>query len=237
MAELNAIVDDLVIANHILAHEGVVDAMGHVSVRHPEHPERFLLSRSRAPELVQVEDIREFGFDGEPIEDRNEPLYGERPIHGSIYEARADVMSVVHSHSLEVIPFGITEMQLRPLFHVCASIGSDIPTWDIRDKFGATNLLVLTSDQGRDLAKTLGNARVALLRGHGSVVAAGSLKEAVRTAIYLQVNAKLQLQVMGCKEVRGLSPEEIALCTERNNSPLAINKAWDYWVSRASNRS
>ena len=146
-------------------------------------------------------------------------------------------MSIVHSHSLEVIPFGITELELRPLIHVCASIGTDIPTWDIRDKFGATNLLVLTPEHGRDLAKTLGNARVVLLRGHGSVVAAGSLKEAVRTAIYLQVNAKLQLQVMGCKEVRALSPEEIALCTERNFTPLATEKAWAYWVSRASNRS
>jgi ribulose-5-phosphate 4-epimerase/fuculose-1-phosphate aldolase len=225
-------VNELVVANRILAHEGVVDAFGHVSMRHPENPSRFLLSRSRAPELVVADDIRAFGFDGEPIEDRGERLYGERPIHGSIYAARPDVMAVVHSHSFEVIPFGIADLRLRPVVHVCAPIGADIPVWDIRDKFGPTNLLVLTNEQGQDLARCLGTGRVALMRGHGSVAAAGSLREAVMTAIYLQVNARLQLQLVGCGPINALTPEEIALCTERQFGPLALRKAWDYWVAR-----
>jgi ribulose-5-phosphate 4-epimerase/fuculose-1-phosphate aldolase len=229
---LTEAVNELVTANRILAHEGVVDAFGHVSVRHPGDPTRFLLSRSRAPELVLPEDIREFAMDGEPIEDRGERLYGERPIHGAIYAARPDVGAVVHSHSLEVIPFGIANLRLQPVAHVCAPIGADIPVWDIRDRFGPTNLLVLTNEQGRDLAQCLGNARVALMRGHGSVAAAASLREAVMTAIYLQVNARLQLQIVGCGEINALTEEEIALCTERQFGPLALRKAWDYWVAR-----
>ena len=237
MPDLKETVDELAVANRILAHEGVVDAFGHVSVRHPDDPSRFLLSRSRAPELVTPGDIREFTFDGQPVEDRGESQYGERPIHGSIYAARPDVMSVVHSHSLEVIPFGIAEnLKLRPLAHVCAPIGADIPVWDIRDRFGPTNLLVLTNEQGQDLARGLGNARVALMRGHGSVVAAGSLQAAVMTAIYLQVNARLQLQLTGCGEINALTPEEVALCTARQLGPLAMRKAWDYWVDRCGYR-
>ena len=225
-------VNELVVANRILAHEGVVDAFGHVSVRHPDDPARFLLSRSRAPELVVADDIRAFGFDGEPVEDRGERLYGERPIHGAIYAARPDVMAVVHSHSFEVIPFGIADLRLQPVVHVCAPIGAEIPVWDIRDKFGPTNLLVLTGEQGQDLARCLGTARVALMRGHGSVAAAGSLREAVMTAVYLQVNARLQLQLVGCGPINALTPEEVALCTERQFGPLALRKAWDYWVER-----
>ncbi len=233
MSDLKETFDELAIANRILAHEGVVDAFGHVSVRHPNDPSRFLLSRSRAPELVTPDDIREFGFDGQPIEDIGESQYGERPIHGSIYAARPDVMSVVHSHSLEVIPFGIAaDLKLQPLCHVCAPIGSDIPIWDIRDNFGPTNLLVLTNEMGQDLARCLGTARVALMRGHGSVVAAHSLQEAVMTAVYLQVNARLQLQLKGCGAINALSPEEVELCMQRQLGPLAMRKAWDYWVDR-----
>lgn len=225
---------DLVIANRILAREGVVDAFGHVSVRHPTKPERFLLSRSRAPELVAVEDIREFDLTSEPVEDRGERQYGERPIHAAIYEARPDVHAIVHNHSHEVIPFGIAaNLRLRPVAHVCAPIGAEIPVWDIRRTFGHTDLLVLTMEQGRDLARGLGDSTVALMRGHGAVVACRSLKEAIMTAIYLQVNAKLQLQVLHEPDVTFLSPEEIALCTRRQFGPLALRKAWDYWVTRA----
>jgi len=234
MSDLAQCAAELAVANRILAREGVVDAFGHVSMRHPDDPERFLLARSRAPELVVAEDIREFGLDGTPIEDRGERLYGERPIHAAIYAARPDVQAIVHSHSQEVIPFGIASgLRMQPVAHVCAPIGADIPVWDIRDRFGPTNLLVLDMDQGRDLARGLGDARVALMRGHGSVCAAGNLKEAVMTAVYLQVNARLQLQVVGCGEINALTPEEVELCTDRQFGPLALRKAWDYWVARA----
>lgn len=234
MSDLAQCRADLVTANHILAREGVVDAFGHVSLRHPDNAERFLLSRSRAPELVGLDDIREFDLDGQPIEDLGERLYGERPIHAAIYAVRPDVDSIVHSHSHEVIPFGVADLVMQPIAHVCAPIGLEIPIWDIRDRFGATDLLVLDLDQGRDLATCLGAARVALMRGHGSVVAAGSLRQAVMTAVYLQVNAKLLLQLVGCGAVNALTPDEIELCTKRQFGPLALRKAWDYWVARAA---
>lgn len=233
MEDLVPQVRELVAANRILAREGVVDAFGHVSMRHPGNPERYLMSRSRAPELVTAEDIMEFTLDGEPVDARGRAPYGERPIHGAIYETRPEIGSVVHNHAHEIIPFGVTGVQIRAIAHVCGPIGVDIPTWDIRDRFGETDHLVVTMEQGRDLAACVGEGRVALMRGHGGVVAGGSVKEAVMTAVYLQVNAKLQLQATVLGAPNFLTPTEVEKCTARQFAPLAIDRAWDYWRARA----
>ena len=168
MADLKQAYRDLVIANRVLAHQGVVDAYGHVSIRHPEKPDHFLLSRSRSPELVTADDIMEFTLDGKVVGDDKRPPYLERFIHGCLYEARPDVGSVVHSHAEETLAFGITGVPMKPVIHVASSMGPEVPVWDIAEKFGDhTNLLVVNTDQGRDLAKRIGPGRVALMRGHG----------------------------------------------------------------------
>jgi Ribulose-5-phosphate 4-epimerase and related epimerases and aldolases len=151
--------DELVTANRILAREGVVDAFGHVSIRHPHHPDRFCLSRARAPECIEVADIMEFALDGTPIEAGGRQPYAERYIHAGIYEARPDVQAVVHNHSPAVIPFGITGTPLRPVMHMCASMGTEVPVWDSRTRFGDTNLLVTALPMARDLAAALGRGR------------------------------------------------------------------------------
>ena len=220
------------VANRILAREDVVDAYGHVSLRHPDDPERFLLARSVSPALVTPADIMEFDLDCNPIDDDRRP-YGERPIHGAAYQARPDVNAVVHNHSHAVIPFGVTNTPIRPLVHVGSGIGPEVPVWDIADNFGDTNMLVLTMEQGRDLAKCLGAGRVALMRGHGCVVVGPNLKEAVMVSIYLQVNAQLQIASMQMGEVKYLSPEEERLYQEIQFSPLSMDRAWEYLEERA----
>jgi HCOMODA/2-hydroxy-3-carboxy-muconic semialdehyde decarboxylase len=225
---------ELALANRILAREGVVDTFGHVSIRHPQRSERFFMSRSRAPELVTVDDLMEFELDGTPVDARGRTPYSERFIHGAIYEARADVASVIHNHSHAVIPYGITPVKLRPVLHVGAAIGEEIPVWDIARRFGDTNLLVVDMDQARDLAATLGKNRVALMRGHGCAVAGRTLREAVFSAVYLQVNAQLQTQAMLLSdEVRYLSPGEVAKAKEMTSQPLGLERAWEYWTLRA----
>jgi len=225
---------DLALANRILAHEGVVDAFGHVSMRHPERPERFFMSRSRAPELVTVDDLMEFELDGTPVDPRGRTPYSERFIHGAIYEKRKDVQSVIHNHSHEIIPYGVTPVKLRPVLHVGAAIGEEVPVWDIRKKFGDTNMLVVNMEQGRDLAATLGMNRVALMRGHGCAVAGTTLREAVFTAVYLQVNAKLQTQALALSgEVQYLSPGELAKAKEMTSQAIGLDRAWEYWILRA----
>ena len=212
----------------------MVDAFGHVSVRHPQHPGRFLLARSRSPELVTVDDLMEFELDGTPLDARGRQPYLERFIHGAIYEKRQDVHSVIHNHSHEVIPYGITPVKLRPVLHVGAAMGEEVPVWDIRTKFGDSNMLVVNMDQGRDLAATLGANRVALMRGHGCAVAGKSLREAVFTAIYLQVNAKLQSEAMHLSsQVEYLSPGELRLVKHMLSEPVALERAWEYWTMRA----
>ncbi len=223
----------LVAANRILAHEGVVDAFGHVSLRHPENPDRYLLSQSRAPELVGMNDLMEFTLEGDPIDQERRPMYAERPIHGGVYEARPDVQAVVHNHSPAVIPFGVTGTPLRPVFHLAAIMGDEVPVWDIRDRFGNTNLLVTTMEQGRDLARCVGGGRAALMRGHGCVVAGSSLKEAVMAAIYLQVNARLLLDSLPWGNVIYLSAGEVEKMSETQLLPLSVNRAWEYWSMRA----
>ena len=164
MEDVRDTIRELVIANRILAREGVVDAFGHISVRNPNNRESYFISVSRAPELITIDDIVEFRLDGEPIGDlKGRTPYGERAIHGGIYELRQDVNSVVHNHSQEVVPFASTNTLIRPLLHMSAPIGATIPIWDIRDKFGETNHLVVTMEQGRDLATTLGNNASALM--------------------------------------------------------------------------
>jgi len=234
MPDLDALLLDLATANRILAREDVVDAFGHVSIRHPERPDRYFLSRSRSPGLVTRADLVEFTLEGEAV-DPNErrSFYIERPIHGAVYEARSDVQAVIHNHSYSVIPFGISPTPLRPVLHVAGGIGATIPVWDIRRKFGDTNLLVTTMDQGRNLAATLGAASVALMRGHGCVVAAESLKKAVSAAIYLQVNAAILLEALKLGEVTYLSPGEVEATAAMTANPIAVERTWEYWASRA----
>ena len=168
MSNLDTLIQDLVIANRILAKEDVVDAYGHVSVRHPDDPSHFLIARSLAPELVTAEDIVELGLDGQPVGDEKRTLYLERFIHAAIFEARPDVMAVVHAHAEDTLAFGIANAtKLRPVIHSGSFIGTEVPVWDIADNFGDTNLLVTNMEQGRDLAKCLGGNNVTLMRGHG----------------------------------------------------------------------
>lgn len=231
MTDLTALIDKLVTANHVLAHEDVVDAFGHITVRHPDNPERFFMSRSRSPELVEASDIVEFDLDCEPQGPYEGRLYSERPIHGTIYAARPDVMSVVHHHSYKVVPFSVSTTPLKPMLHVAARIGEVIPVWDIRDKFGDTNMLVTTLDQGRDLAATLGDRACVLMRGHGAAVAGSSIEDAVITSLYLQVNAQLQMDALRLGEVTYLTPGEVEIGGVQRET--GMDRAWEYLCRRA----
>ena len=232
MPKLDHLIEELVTANHILAREGVVDSFGHISVRHPDNPQRYLLSRSRAPDCIEPDDIMEFALDGTPVDARGRAPYLERYIHGALYEARPDVMSVVHNHSESVIPFGVTGKKLRPIFHMGASIGHEVPVWDSHDQFGDTALLVETMEMGRDLAKLIGSGATALMRGHGATVAGRNIRHAVYVSVYLEVNARLQKQAMDMGEVKFLHSGEVDQVVARIG-PYGINRAWENWCRRA----
>jgi ribulose-5-phosphate 4-epimerase/fuculose-1-phosphate aldolase len=223
----------LIAANRILANENVVDAFGHVSVRDPRNPQRFVMSRSRSPALVEFEDLMEFDLNGEPINARGRRPYGERMIHAAIYDTRPDVHSVVHHHAYSVLPFTITDVPLRPVVHTASVIGAEIPVWDIREHFGETDMLVRSIEQGRNLAATLADNTCLLMRGHGAVVVGANIQRAVITAVYLQVNADVLLKAQSLGEPTFLSDEEIRLSTETQFSPLAVPRAWEYFCQRA----
>ncbi|MBM0104919.1 class II aldolase/adducin family protein [Steroidobacter sp. S1-65] len=222
----------LATANHILAHEGVVDAFGHISARHPERPDRFLLSCSRSPALVSAEDIMEFDLSSNVIGSDARSPYLERFIHGAIYQTRPDVQAVVHSHAHELIPFGVTATPIRPLIHVAGAIGAKVPVWDIAENFGDTSLLVTNDAIGRDLAAKLGSNTVALMRGHGAVVTGSSVRNAVLTSIYLSVNASLDLQSRALGEVKYLSAGEIDKTVAALLGEAPAARAWEYFEKR-----
>jgi len=232
MATLEEHLEDLVIANRILAHEGVVDGFGHVSLRHPERPDRFFMSRSRSPELVTRDDIMEFDLDCNPIDQRGRVMYGERAIHGGIFQARPDIGSVVHNHAHEVIPYSVTKAPMRQVIHTAGGMGAHVPVWDIRDDFGDTDLLVRNLAQGRSLAKTLGDNAAVLMRGHGCSVVGKTVRDAVRIAVYLMVNARLQTESMRLGDVTFLSVGEISATADMAASPLASDRIWEYWTRR-----
>jgi ribulose-5-phosphate 4-epimerase/fuculose-1-phosphate aldolase len=231
--KLQSTIETLVIANRILAQKGVLDSFGHVSARHPDNPERYLMSRARSARVVTAEDILEYTLDSKPIDSRGAQLFGERPIHGCIYLARPDVMAVCHNHAYSLLPFAVTKAVMRPAIHVASAIGKEVLTWDIHDQFGETNLLVTTNEMGSSLAAFLGDRPVALMRGHGSVVVGKSIPEMVFTAYYLQVNAEVLVHSHALGTVQYLSPEEVELCTALNFSPLAQNRVWEDWVLQA----
>jgi ribulose-5-phosphate 4-epimerase/fuculose-1-phosphate aldolase len=236
MAKLDTIIKDLVIANRILAKEDVVDAYGHVSIRNPDNPKSFFISRSLAPELIEKDDIVELGLDGEPLKNEKRSLYLERFIHAAIYEMRPDINSVVHAHAEDTLPFGIAAAtKLKPVIHSGSFIGPNVPVWDIADKFGATNVLVTNMAQGRDLAKCLGKNSVALMRGHGFASAARSLIEVVRLSVYLPRNARalMRAKMLGGK-IKYLSKGEMD-ARNKGYSPYSNEtwRAWEYWANKA----
>jgi ribulose-5-phosphate 4-epimerase/fuculose-1-phosphate aldolase len=229
---LTQALDELVTANRILAREGVVDSFGHVSIRHPDRPDRYLLSRARAPECIEVDDLMEFTCDGAAIDAAGRKPYAERFIHGAVYDARPTVQAIVHHHSPSVIPFSVTEALLSPVMHMCAGIGTRIPTWDSRASFGDTNLLVTNVDMATELAAALGDRPVILMRGHGCVVAGLSLREVVFNSIYLQLNADLQMKASGLGDITFLSEGEVAAVL-RTRGSFTFERAWEFWCRRA----
>jgi HCOMODA/2-hydroxy-3-carboxy-muconic semialdehyde decarboxylase len=222
------LVDRLVLANRILYAQGVVDGFGHVSVRHDRSPEHFLLARNMAPALVRREDILVFDLAGDPLDARGRRVYLERFIHGEIYRARADVRSIVHSHSPSLIPFGVTGRALLPVFHMSGFLGEGAASFEIRDVAGDTDMLVSNAALGAALARTLGERSTVLMRGHGSTVVGSSLEQAVYRAVYAEVNARLQLQAMALGTVTYLNAQEAAKSAAANDTQLA--RAWDLWA-------
>lgn len=227
-----ALIDDLVSANHILVTENVFDGFGHVSVRHDQRPDRFLISRSLAPSMVQAEDILACDLEGQVIDAQGRKSYLERFIHSAIYKARPDVMAVIHSHSPAVIPFGVTGARLRPICHMSGFLGSQTPVYDIRDAVGeSSDMLIRNQALGESLARTLGANAVALMRGHGSVAVGPTLQKAVFRAIYTEANARLQMQAMQMGEVNFMSADEAFNSNEVNEQQL--DRPWQLWKLKA----
>jgi len=233
--------EDLVAANRILAEYGVIDAYGHVSLRSPRDPQRYYLARAIAPERVQLEDLLEYDLDSKLLDDaRRSPVaesVRERFIHGEIYKARPEVMAVVHNHSPSVVPFSVTEVALRPIFHMAAFVGEGLPNFEIRDAQKGTDLLVKTAALGQALAKKLSTKPAALMRGHGAVVVGENLPRAVGRSVYLELSARMQAQAMALAGAGGkityLDEAEV-----RASVPVQdYNRAWPLWREKALARA
>jgi len=226
----SALIEDLVAANRILAALEIVDGYGHVSVRHDKDPNRYLIARSIAPEAVTANDVLELGLDSKPVDGSDARMYLERFIHGEIYKARPEVKAVVHNHAAAVIPFGASNIPLRPIYHMAGFVGRGVPIFDIRKVAGDTDMLVKTPALGAALARTLGDKPAALMRGHGAVVVGDSLPQVVGRSYYLQMDAKLQAQAMALGgDITYLDAGEAA----RTEGFGGYERAWDLWKSKA----
>jgi ribulose-5-phosphate 4-epimerase/fuculose-1-phosphate aldolase len=227
------LIADLAAASRILAAQGVVDGFGHVSMRHPSDPGRYLMSRSVAPALVMPGDIVEYNLGSEPVNANGRASFLERFIHGEIYKARPDIMSVVHSHSPSVVPFGLVGVPMQAMFHNAAFLAAGVPVFDIREKFGATDMLVGDAQKGVALARALGKSDIVLMRAHGAVACAPTLQSAVFRAVYTEVNARIQhwtIALGGGKPPAALDKEEGRLADAVNEK--AGLRAWDLWRSQ-----
>jgi ribulose-5-phosphate 4-epimerase/fuculose-1-phosphate aldolase len=224
------VLHQLIVTTRIMANEGVLDAFGHVSVRHPRDRNRYFIPRHRAPELAEVSDLVELNLDSEPVRPTQFRLYSERVIHGEIYKARPDVNAVVHHHAHAVLPYAISGRELVPVFHLGAVIGSKVPFWDQRDEFGDTNMLVVKPEEGASLARALGPHWMVLMRRHGATVAGTDLRQLAFRTVFGCHNAKLQSEAIAHGHVDQLSPGEQDITEAGQLGPNPIERAWDYWV-------
>jgi HCOMODA/2-hydroxy-3-carboxy-muconic semialdehyde decarboxylase len=230
---LAAQIQELVTAGRILSAEGVIASFGHVTCRHPDRPDRFLMPRVRAAELVEPEDVLEFHLDGAPVRPTAARVFAERAIHAAVYRARPDVAAVCHHHAPAVMPFCVSGVALVPVFHLGATMGARVPLWDSRDEFGDTDLLVATEAQGASLARTLGEHWTVLMRGHGATVAGRTLRELVFRCVYGARNAEAQRLALQLGAAKALTPGEAEAAGEFNLRPFATDRAWERWSRRA----
>ncbi|MGB6350109.1 MAG: class II aldolase/adducin family protein [Pseudolabrys sp.] len=228
------LIEDLVAANRILADQGLLDGWGHVSVRHDRDPNRFLMARGMAAQLVTAQDIIEFDLDSRPVDTHGLPmsaLFTERYIHGEIYKLRPDVIAIVHTHAPSLIPFGVTKVPLLPMYHRSAFISFGIPVFEIRERGGMTDMLIRNATLGRNLAEALGDHPAALMRGHGAVITGPSLPRVVGRTIFLALNATLQAQAMSMgTPITYMDPEEARKIEEREGHGLA--RTWEGWKQK-----
>ena len=231
---LNDVIAELALANRILANEGVLDAFGHVSARHPRDPKRYLLSRSRSPLLIEPDDILEYTLDSVPVKPAKVHLYAERVIHGCIYQSRADVMAVCHHHAPAIMPFAIAGVPIMPVFHLGAAMGEEAPFWDQHDEFGDTNLLVVKPEEGRSLARALGSHSVVMMNRHGATVVGGGLKELVSRSIFMCQNAEYQLRAQMLSATAPLHKGETKLAGALSLMPTVVSRTWEYWSARVA---
>ena len=227
------LLEDLAAASRILVDQGVFDAAGHVSMRHPGHPERFLMSRSLAPQMITADDIMEFDIDSNAIDARGRSGFIERYLHGEIFRARPDVMAIAHSHSPSTIAFGLSNVPMRAMYHNAAFLAAGVPVFDIREKFGATDIVISTPEKGAALAQVLADKPVALLRAHGMVATGPSLPVAVFRAIFTVTSAHIQHQALALGgPVAALDAEEGRLADVVNVQ--TVGRAWDLWKKRVT---
>ncbi len=231
---LDDLIEELALANRILAHEGVLDAFGHVSARHPSDPGRYLLPRSRSPALIEPGDILQFTLDSAPVKPPKAHLYAERVIHGCIYQARSDVMAVCHHHAPAIMPFAIAGKPIVPVFHLGAAMGEEAPFWDQHDEFGDTNLLVVKQEEGHSLARALGQHSAVLMNRHGATVVGGGLRELVSRAIFMCQNAEYQLRALTLGAATPLHRGEIKLAGAISRLPNVVTRTWEYWSARVN---
>jgi ribulose-5-phosphate 4-epimerase/fuculose-1-phosphate aldolase len=220
------------LANRIVAHEGVLDGFGHISVRHPSDPDRYLLARSRSPELIEPADVLEFDLDSKLLTPGDFLPYGECVIHGEIYKARPNVTAVCHHHSTAILPFCVTGARMRPMNGLGSVMGATVPFWDSHDEFGDTPMVLTTSKQGASLAKALGAHWMVLMRRHGATVVGATVQETVFRSIHTHRNAELQLRAMALGEITALTRGEAAMACDYSLRERPMGRAWEYWVTR-----
>jgi ribulose-5-phosphate 4-epimerase/fuculose-1-phosphate aldolase len=228
---------ELALANRIVANEGVIDAFGHVSMRHPDNPNRYLLSRSRAPELVTADDFIEYDINSQPLRDPGVGQYSERVIHGEIYKARPEVNSVCHHHCPAFMPLLATGTDYMPIFHLGAVGGIRPPFWDQRDEFGDTNMLVVKPEEGASLARALGKHWMVLMMRHGVTVAGISVRDCVFRSVYSARNAEYQVRALTIgSDIATLSPGETKLAGQISAKTTGLMRSWEYWSMRIANK-
>jgi HCOMODA/2-hydroxy-3-carboxy-muconic semialdehyde decarboxylase len=225
---------DLITAYRICVNEGILDSFGHISVRSVSNPAHFFMPRASAPSLITRADIVELNLDGNPVLPNAPRTNGERFIHSEIYKARPDVQSVIHAHTMAVLPFGVAGVALRPVVAQAGFLPPETPIFDSREAYGVNakerGMLVRTAPLGAALAKKLAGNPVVLMRGHGMTVVADSVKRATVQAVYTQIDAQVQYAAMQMnKSITVMDAKELAFNAVEN---FDVDRPWENFKNK-----
>jgi len=211
----------LITACRILDREGMMDELGHFSVRCPEKGGVFMNGKV-SPGQATEKDIVLLDLEGNKLEGALDAV-SESPLHLAVYQRRPDVMAVAHTHSPMILTLNIAGAPLRPVEGLGASvIGPSAPVFE---QYG----LMDSFELGYGAVEALGDRNICVIKSHGNIVVGGSIEEVCVWTMWVEKAARLQYQAMLLGQPQWYPEEEIVKSVKQQRKGQSHIRTWNYY--------